>query len=251
MKIAKRKYTHWLSFDPIYQDKVKVAVEAGSGFVIKRLYSHPTDMTLTVMEIESEVPYNDLDLDVNSMSSRIKRMTRKPSGLSGGLSVEGHERIYGPLGRPKSSTTQREREAGMMKRWLEDISVELGHDGEINDEVLAEGRRREKIACRVAARKLSVSALKKALSQDRWTLDRRDQSIEKRTAEYGDGSLTVEHRRHTGLKEEVFRVTYYVGDPKQRWKSRMFNDIKEAVKFVNEQLPKSEEIFQNELSSQN
>jgi len=29
-----------------------------------------------------------------------------------------------------------------MKRWLEDISVEMGHGGEINEAVMAEGQRR-------------------------------------------------------------------------------------------------------------
>ena len=30
----------------------------------------------------------------------------------------------------------------MMKRWLEEISVDMGYGGEINDEVMAEGQRR-------------------------------------------------------------------------------------------------------------
>ena len=29
----------------------------------------------------------------------------------------------------------------MTKRWLEDISVDMGCEGEINDEVIAEGKR--------------------------------------------------------------------------------------------------------------
>ncbi len=32
--------------------------------------------------------------------------------------------------------------AGAMKRWLEEVSVEMGLDGEINEDVMAEGQRR-------------------------------------------------------------------------------------------------------------
>ncbi len=32
--------------------------------------------------------------------------------------------------------------AGAMKRWLEEVSVDMGLDGEINDDVIAEGQRR-------------------------------------------------------------------------------------------------------------
>jgi hypothetical protein len=32
----------------------------------------------------------------------------------------------------------------MVKRWLEDLSVEMGLDGEITDEVMAEGEKRLK-----------------------------------------------------------------------------------------------------------
>jgi len=36
--------------------------------------------------------------------------------------------------------------AGAMKRVLEDISVEMGFGGEINEEVLAEGQRRQRLS---------------------------------------------------------------------------------------------------------
>lgn len=92
-------YTHWVTFDPSsrYLDKARSTLDSGSGFTIKRVYSHPTRGDLSVLEIESNVPYKDLDLALNSMSSPLRRVERKPAGLTGGLSPDRWESIYGQL----------------------------------------------------------------------------------------------------------------------------------------------------------
>jgi len=70
--------------------------------------------------------------------------------LLGGPSVEEAKEIVTMLknrsGGRRSSVNARMAArmivAGAMKRWLEDVSVDMGLDGDINDDVIAEGQRR-------------------------------------------------------------------------------------------------------------
>lgn len=90
-----RARTHWVSFDPINLPRVCATLAKGSGFTIERTFAHPTDMTRTVLKLTASVGYDDLDLEVNSLSSPLRYHHHKPAGLGRGLAVEQFERIYG------------------------------------------------------------------------------------------------------------------------------------------------------------
>lgn len=94
-----KTFTFWFRFDGGEIPKVKKVVERGSGFELIRVFTGAKFDW--VLEIESAVPWNDLDLDANSMSSPFKRLTRKPSG--NGIPIKRFEdNIIGKsLGRPK------------------------------------------------------------------------------------------------------------------------------------------------------
>jgi hypothetical protein len=97
---ASRK-VHWIVFDPANLAKANRSLRAGSRYLVRRVYGHPTKAWLTVLQIESPDAYADLALDVNSGSSTLRRLPRKPGNLGPGLSVEAWERIYGPLEAPR------------------------------------------------------------------------------------------------------------------------------------------------------
>lgn len=90
-------FTHWISFDTGYMQKVRDAFSRGSGFAIKRAYTHPTDMSRIVVEVESTEPYEHLDLSVNSFTSPLRRHAKRPARLGGGMTLEAVQNIYGPL----------------------------------------------------------------------------------------------------------------------------------------------------------
>ncbi len=94
-----KDYTHWLTVDPSSRNmgKIQQTLDAGSGFTVQRVYTHPSKGHLAVLEIRSDVPYQDLDLDVDSLSSPIKRLPNKPRGLTKGLDLVKWENIYGQL----------------------------------------------------------------------------------------------------------------------------------------------------------
>lgn len=96
-----RRRVHWIVFDPINLAKANRSLRAGSRYLVRRIYGHPTKAWLTVLQIESPDAYADLALDVNSGSSTLRRLPRKPSNLGPGLSVEAWEQIYGPLDAPR------------------------------------------------------------------------------------------------------------------------------------------------------
>lgn len=89
--------THWLSFDPAQIAKVRAVLGRGTGFEVHRAYNHPSDMSRVVLQVRSRATYASLDLDVNSLTSPLRRHARQPSGLGQGMAIEAFERIYGPL----------------------------------------------------------------------------------------------------------------------------------------------------------
>lgn len=94
---------YWIKFDcnSPAEGKIQKCIGNGSGFAIRRIYCHPSDNNSYVMEINSPSRYSELDLDVNSLFSPLKKI-RKPSGLGPGMSVEGFEGIIARnLGRPQ------------------------------------------------------------------------------------------------------------------------------------------------------
>jgi hypothetical protein len=88
------------------KDKIKRVIEEGSGFALKRVYMHANGVD-NVLEIDTDVPYDDLDFEVDSMSSPFRSLRGKPSVTGGGIAIESFENIYGPLGRPKSQVEKR------------------------------------------------------------------------------------------------------------------------------------------------
>ena len=96
-----RPRVHWIVFDPSNLAKANRSLRAGSRYRVQRVYGHPTKAWLTVLQIESPDAYADLALDVDSGSSTLRRLPRKPGNLGPGLSVEAWERIYGPLEAPR------------------------------------------------------------------------------------------------------------------------------------------------------
>lgn len=92
-----RTYIHWLIFDTFKMNSVKKTLSEGNSFTIKRFYNHPTKLCFLIIEAESPDCYQDLNLDVNSMGSYIRRVSRKPADLGKGFSVEQFESIYGKL----------------------------------------------------------------------------------------------------------------------------------------------------------
>lgn len=93
--------THWIAFDPISLAKTNRSLRAGSRYLVRRVYNHPTRAWLTVLQVESPDAYADLDLDVNSGSSPLRRLPRKPKNLGLGMPVDAFERIYGTLDAPR------------------------------------------------------------------------------------------------------------------------------------------------------
>lgn len=92
--------THLFSFDPVNLTRVRAAIERGSGFSLSRVYLHPAKGHLNILEVVSDDSWQDLDLDANSGSSPLLRLSRKPRDLNAGIAVERFEEIYGFLGRP-------------------------------------------------------------------------------------------------------------------------------------------------------
>ena len=95
-------YTHWITFDPskknlIWANKV---FQRGERYAIARIYNHPNGID-AVLEVISPDTWNDLQLDVSSMSSPLYHASRKPSGLGNGLEVDRWEKIYGKLMAPR------------------------------------------------------------------------------------------------------------------------------------------------------
>lgn len=92
-----KTHTHWLSFDTLRLANVRRALSEGRRVLVARVYNHPADMTRVVLEVHSTDAYADLELDVNSLTSPLRRLSRKPANLGRGMTVAGFEGIYGPL----------------------------------------------------------------------------------------------------------------------------------------------------------
>ena len=95
----RRRYIHWIAFDPSRRNAARITatLARGSGFRAERVYLHPTRGDLYLLEVSAPVPYQDLDLDLNSLSSPLRRLGRRPMGLGPGISLESFEKIFGPL----------------------------------------------------------------------------------------------------------------------------------------------------------
>ncbi len=89
-------YTHWIGLDPEYLEKANRAFRDSSGVAVKRVYNHP-DGIHSVFEVVSTAPYASLDLDVNSLTSPLRRYSRKPAGLGPGMPLRGFDKIYGRI----------------------------------------------------------------------------------------------------------------------------------------------------------
>lgn len=94
-----RRYTHWIAFNPSRRNAARITatLAAGSGFHVERVYLHPTRGDLYILEVSAPVAYQDLDLDLNSPSSPLRRLARRPMGLGPGISLEIFETIFGPI----------------------------------------------------------------------------------------------------------------------------------------------------------
>ena len=93
------RHTHWIAFDPSRRNAARITatLAAGSGFRAERVYLHPTRGDLYLLEVSAPVPYQDLDLDLNSLSSPLRRLSRRPMGLGPGIALEIFEKIFGPI----------------------------------------------------------------------------------------------------------------------------------------------------------
>lgn len=95
-------YTHWILLDPSRKNIAfaNKAFRRGERYAISRVYNHPSGID-TVFEIISPDAWQQLQLDVESFSSPLRRSARKPSGIGNGVDVERWEKIYGKLSAPR------------------------------------------------------------------------------------------------------------------------------------------------------
>lgn len=89
-----RKYVHWLKIDGYS----KLEETASQFFAIENylnkyqnasaiLYQYDSGSFDWIVRLECEQCYNDLDMDVNSCSTRLERLSSKPKNI-------GRERIF-------------------------------------------------------------------------------------------------------------------------------------------------------------
>lgn len=83
-----RQKTHWVEFEPSYKPQMGRTIaqifQSGTGFTIKRIYSLPQIARGVVAEIVSEHGYQELNLEMDSLTSPLKSLSRKPCGLGKG-----------------------------------------------------------------------------------------------------------------------------------------------------------------------
>lgn len=95
-------YTHWITFDPSKKNITwaNEVFRRGERYAIARIYNHPNGID-AVLEVISPDTWNDLQLDVSSMSSPLYHASRRPAGLGNGLEVDRWEKIYGKIAAPR------------------------------------------------------------------------------------------------------------------------------------------------------
>jgi len=91
-----KTYTHWITFDPAYLSKANREFREGSRFAVRRVYGIPGSFRV-VFEVVSPDAYKDLDLNVDSLNSPLRRATKRPPGLGGGFTLKKFEGIYGKV----------------------------------------------------------------------------------------------------------------------------------------------------------
>lgn len=89
--------THYVKLDPTKENmgRLQELLKEGSDFKLERAYTHPTDPVQSlVLQFRSHALYQDLDLDINSMSSPLRHVGLRLHGLRGGIPIEKIEEIY-------------------------------------------------------------------------------------------------------------------------------------------------------------
>jgi hypothetical protein len=87
--------THWLRFAPEDFNRVKTVLARGSGFQVKGV--HCQDLGKTLLEIVSLSSWKVLDLDANSLSSPLTRLTRKPAHIEICRTLPQYEELKGKV----------------------------------------------------------------------------------------------------------------------------------------------------------
>jgi len=93
--------------------------------------------------------------------------------------------------------------------------------------------------------KITAAEVMRRLKAEHWRIDRNDPSYEQRIATFY--AVNFVHQRHTGTKEELFRVVWYTGNPTHRWSSKTVDSIRDAVDLANKVKPEADRISAEEL----
>lgn len=91
------KHTHWLTLDDSDMARVKRVFASGSGFRVENVYLYPANFALYVVEVKSNQPYEDLDLEINSMGSPLRRLTRRPVSIKRPIPMDRWLDRVGPI----------------------------------------------------------------------------------------------------------------------------------------------------------
>lgn len=146
----------------------------------------------------------------------------------------------GRLPSPFTEDQLRGLDRGMVSTMIDDLRKGRGGDAEFYGNGQFKQWRR---AARVL--RITQGETLNRLKKDGWRLDYRDKRYEKRTAAFY--SVFIIHWRHTGGIDEHFQVTWYTGVPAQRWGTKDFPTLKEAVVMANKVKEESDRISAEEL----
>ena len=85
-------------------------------------------------------------------------------------------------------------------------------------------------------RKATQKSIRQALNAEDFYIDRNDPRYFTRHVDVAGGAVSVTERKWNGKPAtRSYRVTWYNGNPVNRWSSKSFESFKDAVACVNEQ----------------
>lgn len=97
--------------------------------------------------------------------------------------------------------------------------------------------------------KVSVTSVMRLLKEEGYSLDHRRQGWKSRRVDLvGGGAVSIKEFFNPGTKKHYFEPVYYTGNPAQYWESKEFEDIRQAVSFINIHIDKALQKYEEDLN---
>lgn len=100
--------------------------------------------------------------------------------------------------------------------------------------------------------KVSVTSVLRLLKEEGYSMDYRRQGWKSRRVDLvGHGAVSIKEFFNPGTKEHYFEVVYYnyIRNPSHRWQSKEFEDIRQAVAYINTHIEDAFHAFNDDLNT--